>query len=434
MGNDTDYIMIDYTIFYSYNFSILYNDIDNNIEKLLKLYDKEDDYSKGVIFIVQKECASIFNSLKKDEKILYLNSNNFLENIWAYTFTLYDDKKYIAEIYDVYMVRNGYKNKYKYIYRNISNALIKYVSDNCRIYLVLDMLSNEHSIASKNDKKYLEILSGLGFNGTYIAKKSPLGINLNKSTLFLYRINTLKISHKVLNNNLINNKILINKIEFINQFKINQKCKLKFTISGRTKYFLEKLTKNWNNIKKEISGGFYIKNTYKFKGQLVFEFDIDEKLVKINKNEEADITPSRFNFHTHPFQAYINNNVNYAWPSSADYGAFLYSAVNYGTIFHILGSVEGIYVISISKDSVKDNIKNILKDIPKLYFKKYNLNDKRKITSPEKSFTPHSYISHINSSNFEYKNKKLFNVQFSAWNDNHIFEVYFPMQNKTCFL
>lgn len=503
--------MIDYTIIYFYNFSRLYNYISNNIEEILKLYDEKNKFSKGVIFLIEKRYRLEFDSLSsREEKISYLNSDRFLGNLQGYSFIIYDEKKCIAEIYRIYILNSL---KTKAIYTSIFDSLLKYIPSipegnrddkPCRIYLMLSDIMEK--IIS------FRFLSSLGFYGTYANKKSPLGISLGLTSIFLIKNNTpMVISSPHMG------KILANKVGFIKRFKLNQLCKLNFILSNSSKKFLREMTKNSGTVifgmkddkegkkdgkegnmkkqsnQKEVSGGFCIGNIHKTKGGIIFEFNIDKKLVRIDKDEEAQIAPSKYNFHTHPFQAYINNNVDYAWPSAADFNAFLYSVNEYGTIFHILGSVEGIYVISLSKDICNKN--GEIPSLPKTYFKKFNLNDKRKDgkkkskntlrdtlkdtihkdkkdksnkdtpnkdrkisrgnSTPEipvrsvsfeesidprsdfflnASFNPQSYTTYINSEEFRVNGKKIFDVQYCPWSEDYIFEVYFPKQNDVCLV
>lgn len=152
---------------------------------------------------------------------------------------------------------------------------------------------------------------------------------------------------------------------------------------------------------------------------------------------EADQVESRYNFHTHPINAYTHYNCDLGWPSRDDYiiviESFL-SKKNY-TVFHWLCTKEGIYILSMPEESVMiyDKMKGIKTnkieeyveenlEIDKLNFKKsigINIKGYGKINDE------YSYIDYINKSqsknpfHIKYKNKnynfKLINIQFFKW-------------------
>ena len=58
--------------------------------------------------------------------------------------------------------------------------------------------------------------------------------------------------------------------------------------------------------------------------------------------EEVDAVLNRYNFHTHPREAYIRNNVVKGWPSAQDYLGFI--DLDGNTIFHSVITLEGVYI------------------------------------------------------------------------------------------
>ena len=62
-----------------------------------------------------------------------------------------------------------------------------------------------------------------------------------------------------------------------------------------------------------------------------------------------------YNFHSHPRNAYKKYNVKLGWPSGQDYIGFLLASIEDGTIFHMVITIEGIYIITLTKDSAVSN-------------------------------------------------------------------------------
>lgn len=216
-------------------------------------------------------------------------------------------------------------------------------------------------------------------------------------------------------------------------FKKSENCSFKFYFTKNAIDFLENTSKNGGSTlnkdksvtQKEISGGFIIKDEKRDQSKkMIYGLDIDKSMIISNREEKADIPPSLYNFHTHPFQAYIKHNVKLAWPSSDDYLAFLYSIYKYNTIFHLIASIEGIYVISINEYWCKNwkDIGNPNEWIKKIYKIRYI-----------KEMTINKYLIKINEKEFYYKGKSpIFDVKFSKWDNIGIFKVYFPSKNNIC--
>ena len=77
--------------------------------------------------------------------------------------------------------------------------------------------------------------------------------------------------------------------------------------------------------------------------------DINQDKMIEGEEQGVPIVEALYNFHSHPKEAYITNKVNKAWPSAQDYIGFLLAVLEDNTILHIVVSIEGIYIISLSK-------------------------------------------------------------------------------------
>lgn len=164
-----------------------------------------------------------------------------------------------------------------------------------------------------------------------------------------------------------------------------------------------------------ISASANISNTNV--SNIVFTLDVG-KQITIGENESVDVIPTRYNYHSHPKQAYVKNSVKNAWPSLADY--FGYLSLGNRTIFHCVVCLEGIYIMSFGPYWV-----NRLNELDKKFItKNYDYDDIDNIT-------PYQYVSKINK--IVYKKHPIFNVTFLCWDmASSIFSVSYMKTGLNC--
>jgi hypothetical protein len=163
--------------------------------------------------------------------------------------------------------------------------------------------------------------------------------------------------------------------------------------------------------KKEISGELVVNRMYKDKNKIIFEFIQDIYSIIVGKKEEVVLYQSKTNFHTHPRIVYISNNVNKGWPSFIDYIGFI--RMNGICLFHVIPSLEGIYIISYSQYWCNRKL-NISEK-----FIKNNFNIDR---NADISILDYIYI--VN--NINYKGFPIFKVKYMKWNNaSSIFKIYY---------
>lgn len=422
----SSYITIDNSLFISGSLKNLASFLkyNENIEKI----DSQDVYSKAVTVIIPTDIAEEFEYFKnKQDKLEYLESRKFTGNITSFAYFLYDSRKCIVEIHKIYgQVTTEAIDM-------LSQSFLTVIDNRCSVYLYFEqyLVMNVTNTLDIKDipKNVIKCIAKNGFSEIYISKKSILGVELEKDSIFIVKENRYRPNMKKRNVSIISNKL-----DYALQFRDISNCYFYFYIAGKSLKYLKNLTKEsgvtLNSGKlsqKEISGGFYIRDSIKKDGNIVFKFAVDESLLSFNKEEEADITKSRYNFHTHPFQAYIRHKVDIAWPSSSDYSAFLASYQAYNTIFHLLSSVEGVYIISFTKEwaerlpniEIDNNLYNFISrvyDIP--YINK----------------SPKDYCKMLLSEKFNHDGYPVFNVQFNSWKDIKVFKIHFPKLYGNCFI
>ena len=148
-------------------------------------------------------------------------------------------------------------------------------------------------------------------------------------------------------------------LELIKQYKNNKVdyCTAKALVDIKLARKLKKLVFDKEYKKKEKAGELFLDGFVRNSNELIFRIGLNEKDIKKGNHNEANIVFSMYNFHTHPEDAYVSINCDLGWPSLDDYKTFLYGIKNFGTIFHLVVTMEGIYILTIDKDSANKILK-----------------------------------------------------------------------------
>lgn len=157
----------------------------------------------------------------------------------------------------------------------------------------------------------------------------------------------------------------------------------------------------------------------------------------------AESTPSHTtfgSFHTHPEDAYRRHRVCIAFPSAADYQASFDLYISHGSCFHLLSSIEGVYLITVKpsfarlqpRDRLRrrDVIERWSKVIRRAYDDGYpgcSL-DRSDLGRYQDTYIP-KYLQCINR-------KPIFDVQFLSWEDavTKAFHWSYPSEKDNCIL
>jgi hypothetical protein len=360
--------------------------LDNNLNMVKeKLFPFPNTKHKiGLIIIIPKKNLIHLKNLKKGKsRVEYINTVDFVNSITDFTYFIYNEK--ICEI----LLKN-----YKMLtvildclYKNLPKDNILWVSS---------------KITEKN--KIQKVIKH-NFKDPYISNKSLLDNNLVSYQLCMSKKN---------NKEKYNSKNEVNYV--LRQFLLKDNCEMNCKIDNNSLKFLKNICKKSKN--NEISGSFKINKINK---DLVYIFEIDDKSVIKGKQDEVNVSESLYNFHSHPYNSYIKHNVKLAWPSGQDYIAFLTTNIEYNTMFHIITTLEGLYIISISKFYVNKVNKNMIPFIQKNYNFCYKKGD-----------TISWYLDKI--SDITYNNMPLFNVNYLSWkNSTNNFNIFYNKTENNCY-
>jgi len=177
---------------------------------------------------------------------------------------------------------------------------------------------------------------------------------------------------------------------------------------------------NGKIIQTEMGGELYVKNVESRNGNFVYRIDINLESVEMGKQESIDVIATRYNFHSHPRDAYIRHSVHNGWPSVTDFLGYLQMGKN--TIFHCVATLEGLYVISFGS-YWSQRLDKISK---KFVDKNYEIDLK-------KNYTPKKYTEIVN--NILYKGHPIYFVQYFSWEKaDSVIKVFFPQIGSACIV
>ena len=168
---------------------------------------------------------------------------------------------------------------------------------------------------------------------------------------------------------------------------------------------------------KEVAGALHVILTTP---ELVHVLEVVPESIITGEEEGVPIAVGLYNFHSHPKAAYERHRVELAWPSAQDYVGFLLAVREDHTICHLVISIEGIYIMSLSTqfDVIVDE--DIVKFIQDKYDISYNSGD----TSLE-------YLHKVN--NLLYNGIPIFDCQYLSWEEAGTpFTVNFGRRDSNC--
>ena len=354
------------------------------------------NYSFGICLIIPKIILETLDLEKNGiSKIKYINSHFFLNKVSSMFYIIYDEKKKVGEIYG-----NIFNS------RNI-NLLISSLNNN---------FPSDTIFMSRIDKKNITIFIEAGFHSSFICNKSPFIKTYKKNGLCVYRNNIEPFQQ--------NTKSYLELKNTVFNYK-NKICKIRIKFNKETIDFLKNLCytgmyiKNNKFVQNEMAGSLILN----INDQGYYDIVVKKEHIITGKEEEVYVVKSRYNFHTHPENAYIKNKVSDGHPSGQDYLGYLQAIKQYGTVFHCVVAIEGMYIISLKEywcfqDRIYSIPENTIEDI-------FNIE--------------HDSMSHIlymkTVNKLSYKKNPLFNVYFLEWDKyDTIFSIYSSKEENNCLI
>nr|QBK85215.1 MAG: hypothetical protein LCIVAC01_00240 [Iridovirus LCIVAC01] len=198
----------------------------------------------------------------------------------------------------------------------------------------------------------------------------------------------------------------------------------KLTETGKSQNHDGKITQ------KEMAGALTLTKI----GNKKYVITLDRNRRLTGKEEEVSVARSRFNYHSHPREAYIRHGVDIGWASGSDFEAFVSAFKDYGTQVHCVATLEGIYVLTMAPYWLKNSRDINLSSIKKVYEVKYPAKDENPKNYPN---TGREFVVFVNKIKYK-KHSPLFKVFFMSWNEaerGKSFSFYFlPLADKNCLI
>ncbi len=364
-------------------------------QELEKQYINSDP---GLVIIIPKTIKTQLESLPQgDKRVSFINNKTFIKNIKEHYFVYYNNDMKLCLL----------SPEQCHNMSIVLNTLLTGLPSDTKLWIPVRVDKTQFT-------KLLEHYAEFGFNSPYVTEYTPVKTNI-PLTIALSKFNT-KLSP--------NNNTVYEAKDVLKQ-KDSKSCLLYAQFSPQAITFLKKtsklgITKNkdGSSSQKELSGDLTVSKIKNENNKFIYIISLNEKNVSSGSEEEVNVSPTRYNFHSHPEEAYVRHSVDKAWPSVTDYLGYL--SLGTKTIFHCVATIEGIYIMSFGKYwmSKLDKVnKNFIKN-------NFNIDHKEK-------YTPEEYTSFVNK--ILYKNNPIYHVEFIPWNNaSKIFSVNYSKVGLNC--
>lgn len=380
--------------------TIINKDIHSGLLKVINSPpSKSSDYLRGVILIISKDQFSKLSLLPiGEQRVNYINDEQFIQSIKSHYYVLYNKPRNLCQL----IFNCGGAQDLNTILRVLKDG----IGDNIVIWISLKIESKFVNC--------LDVLVHYGFDHPYITDTTPFKQNIPHSLALVY-------NHKTRTNS---TRIMLEVLYVLQQYK-QEGCSVYVQFDTSSIKFLKKAsdmghTKNGNGkiTQKEITGQIKVVNVVKNDNKTVFVIGVDRNSIEHGVEEEVTVSPTRYNFHSHPRDAYVKYSVEKAWPSSTDYLGYLQLGRN--TIFHTVATIEGLYIMSFSPYWVN----NLMKIDKKFVSSTYNINHKE-------NYTPFQYVEKVNK--ILYKKHPIYIIKFLPWGSaSSIFSVNYSKDGMNC--
>ena len=357
----------------------------------------------ATILVVESSAEEKLTEIQPGNKrVEYINSADFVESIEDYFYGMYNAKKGI-------FVMETACEKYLPI---ILSSIFSSLPPETLLWTGLEI--EESDFTSK-----IDTFISNGFNSPYISTISPMYSDIKPS---------VALTRKNIPTDPDMSTATLNKVLYaVQQYEKGEKgCYLHAQLTPRAIGFLREcpdrlgyvVDDKGENSQRELTGELYVRDVRQENDEFVYMIDIDKSSVESGDEENVDVAGTRYNFHSHPREAYVRHTVEKAWPSVTDYLGYHNLGAN--TIFHCVASLEGVYVISFSPEWGL----NIGKVDRAFIEKNFNVDHKSE-------HTPEEYTDFVNQ--IKYKGRQIFRVIYFPWDSaGNVFRVFFPQTGSAC--
>lgn len=278
----------------------------------------------NLLFVVipEKVFEKLESKPKGNERTTFFNSPEFLKSIVFSVCTTYDNRNKIIQMQPE-------------------------VKPYTQLFLDTVHLNFEESV--RVVAPFDETLISKGFESPSICKED--------GSICLERKNQYKIGdqYKIEAEIKKEKEMVLNDLAYVQKQRGKKFCDILLKIDLDSLRFLKYLTRagvtktSRGRSQKEFFGQFRISDAKEENNNIVYTLTLDRKTLISGEEEKIEASGSVYNFHSHPYQAYLKHKVKYGVPSIADYTS-VYILSKRGTIIHFVATLEGVYAISINPD------------------------------------------------------------------------------------
>lgn len=342
-----------------------------------------------LLSVTEQSKNALKNKPKGEERILYLNSSDFLESIKTHEFLFYNPKKKLCLISKDTNLETTRPSE-----ETFSNETCFWVAI-------------PTNLGMKVFRRFVEE----GFRSPYVSTKSPIA-KIERSVCLMKFPETFGATSDLTDTD------ILNKIKDLKSNKTGH-CPIRIRLSKEALEYLKRTPRchGTKDAENELTGELKIS---KVSPDGIYTINISSDSIKEGSAENVNVSPTRYNFHSHPKKAYIRHSVELGWPSVTDYLG--YHQLGENTVCHFVATLEGLYVLSFGEYWCRH-----LKNIPRKFISKnFDISHKKKISAQE-------YVKHINS--ILLQGKPIYKVYFFPWEKaDTVFKIHYPPIEDACFV
>ena len=357
----------------------------------------------GLTLLIPQVLVNRLHQLPKGKnRIKFINSSSFVNEIIGYAYISYDSRKQVCDVIKISRQMS---------FHDISKEVRGVFPNDALLCITIPI--NDVNIRTKAYQ-----LCDAGFSNPHISTQRPCGLPLQGYGLCMVKRNDNQLNKPT-------NKEDVNYV--LAQFqKMIGICQMTICLTTEAIEYLRDLQKIGLSLnsdgsisQKEIAGKL---KSVKIEHRIHY-LDVDYDSLLVGHEMGVDIVPGMYNFHSHPRDAYERANVKFGWPSAQDYIGFLIAFIEDQTILHMVTSIEGIYILSMNKYCLK-NYKYLPRNIATFIIKNYDFCGE--------NMTPDQYTQEVN--NITYKESPLFMVQYLPWHQAYLpLQITYKGKDSNCF-
>ena len=323
------------TITIDFNNIVLPNNLDL-LKDRVKPFPKTSLKLGLALMVPQEMLENLQGTPKGKARVRYINNPEFVTSITGYAYVSYDSKKEVCDV----MKTSGLSMK------EIALEAVGVFPNDALLWVGVPIEDSE-----LRDRAQELIFAGFG--DPHISKERPSGVPFQSYGLCMVKRNNNQLRRSTTRGEI--NYVLA---EFENRAGT---CQMQVCLTAEAIGYLRDLQKIGMSLnsdgsitQKEMAGNLKCEEV---DNDLVHYLGVDYNSLLMGKEMGVSIAPGMYNFHSHPKGAYETAKVEFGWPSAQDYVGFLMAFLEDDTILHLVTTLEGLYIMSMSEYCLENKTK-----------------------------------------------------------------------------